>query len=68
MDNAIWAIWYDIEKEHEPAYLEWMHKIYLPKIQSEAGCLWVAHYRAGANEMRQVMYLLSMKVEAKLVA
>ena len=50
MDNAIWAIWYDIEKDQEHEYLEWMHKTYLPKIQSEAGCLWVAHYRAGANE------------------
>jgi hypothetical protein len=50
MDNAIWAIWYDLKKEQEEDYLEWMHGTYLPKIQSETGCLWVAHYKAGAKE------------------
>ena len=48
MDNAIWAIWYDLEDNNDQEYFDWMHD-YLPFIQSKTGCLW-AHYKAGANE------------------
>ena len=50
MDNAIWAIWYDLEDNNDQEYFDWMHNDYLPFIQSKTGCLWAAHYKAGANE------------------
>ena len=50
MDDAIWAIWYDLEDNNDQEYFDWMHNDYLPFIQSKTGCLWAAHYKAGANE------------------
>jgi len=43
MDNAIWAIWYDLKDGEDKDYINWMHKDYLPMIQSQTGCLWAAH-------------------------
>ena len=50
MDNAIWAIWYDLNDKDTSGYLDWMHNDYLPRLQSSPGCLWAAHYKAGAKE------------------
>jgi len=50
MDNAIWAIWYDLKDGEDLDYIDWMHNEYLPMIQSQSGCLWAAHYKAGASE------------------
>jgi hypothetical protein len=50
MDNAIWAIWYDLPDQDNTDYFNWMHNDYLPSIQQKPGCLWAAHYKAGGKE------------------
>ena len=50
MDNAIWAIWYDLKDGEDLEYINWTHNEYLPMIQSQTGCLWAARYKAGVSE------------------
>ena len=44
MDQSIRICWYDLPESRREEYLSWLHEIYLPKIQSRAGVIWVAHY------------------------
>ncbi|MBW1765827.1 MAG: hypothetical protein JRJ65_02110 [Deltaproteobacteria bacterium] len=44
MDNGIKAVWYDLDKGAKEGYLSWLHRSFLPELQSRPGYLWVAHY------------------------
>ncbi|MBM3342526.1 MAG: hypothetical protein FJY56_10520 [Betaproteobacteria bacterium] len=43
MDRAIWAHWYDLPGG-DAGYLNWLHQTFMPKILSNRGVLWAAHY------------------------
>ena len=44
MENAIWAIFYDVPDDIRSAYLDWFHNVHLPQTLSRPGYLWAAHY------------------------
>lgn len=50
MNEAIWATWYDLADDGRAAWLDWLHREYLPWLRRRDGVSWVAHYRnAGAG-------------------
>ena len=48
MDRAYWIIWYDLPPEND-AYLDWLHRSYIPKVVQRPGVLWAAHYASVPN-------------------
>jgi hypothetical protein len=46
MDNAIWAIYYDLSEANRERYLNWFHEDHLPGLLSRSGYLWAAHYES----------------------
>lgn len=56
MDQGIWATWYDLEREDEDRFLDWLHGEHLPALQATPGFAWAAHYRSegGGEAMRHV--------------
>jgi len=44
MDHALSAVLYDLPAERRKDYLNWFHEIHIPKLLSECGYLWAAHY------------------------
>ena len=56
MDQAVWAIWYDLQDHTQTEYIEWLHKEYLPNLQMRPGFTWAAHYRSqgGGTDMEKV--------------
>jgi hypothetical protein len=44
MDNAISVVLYDLPAEKRKDYLSWFHERHVPKLLSECGYLWAAHY------------------------
>src|SRR5688572_28579531 len=48
VDKSIWAHWYNFpggDSADKDSYLGWLHGKYLPKMLSNRGVLWVAHYK-----------------------
>lgn len=45
MDNAIWALFYDISPEDKAEYLHWFHSQHIPDKLQRDGYLWAAHYQ-----------------------
>lgn len=45
MDNAIWALFYDISSADEKEYLQWFHNQHIPEKLERKGYLWASHYR-----------------------
>ena len=56
MDQAVWAIWYDLQDQTQSEYIDWLHKEYLPILQSRPGFTWAAHYQSqgGGADMEKV--------------
>ncbi len=52
MENAIWAVFYDLPEEGLDEYLSWFHEVHLPEALSRKGYLWAAHYRILPHEKR----------------
>lgn len=50
MDLGIWAIWYELDREHRSEYAEWFHGVHIPEKLSRPGYLWAAHYALEANK------------------
>ena len=48
MDRALWISWYDLAPESD-AYLDWLHRTYIPKVVRRSGVLWAAHYASVPN-------------------
>ena len=48
MDRALWISWYDLAPESD-AYLDWLHRTYIPKVVRRSGMLWAAHYASVPN-------------------
>lgn len=44
MDNAIWAVYYNLLDTNRERYLNWFHGEHLPELLSRSGYLWGAHY------------------------
>lgn len=44
MDKSIWINWYNLPGGDRDGYLAWMHGTYMPKVLSNPGVLWAAHY------------------------
>jgi hypothetical protein len=54
MDNALWATFYDLPGKNRDSYLNWFHKVFIPRTLSRSGYLWAAHYeKAYAGERFQ---------------
>ena len=52
MDNAIFAVFYDLSEGSRDKYLSWFHEIHIPELCSLYGCLWAAHYEAAPSGQR----------------
>ena len=44
MDQAIWAIWYDLDDADRAPFLDWLHAKYLPALALSPAFTWVAQY------------------------
>lgn len=44
MDRSIWATWYDLPKEEEAEYIDWLHGAHVKEALGRPGYLWAAHY------------------------
>jgi hypothetical protein len=56
MTFGLWATWYDIDEPARPAWFDWLHGQYLPRLAADPGHAWVAHYRyrGGGPQMDSV--------------
>ena len=48
MDRAYWISWYDLPPDSN-AYLDRLHRSYIPKVARRPGVLWAAHYASVPN-------------------
>jgi len=57
MNNAIWALFYDISSDDEDEYLDWFHSQHIPEKLRREGYLWAAHYQVvdPGHEFRPVL-------------
>lgn len=54
MDNAVWAVFYDLPEKGRDEYLSWFHEVHIPEKLSRPGYRWAAHYEnAPAGERFQ---------------
>ena len=44
MDRSIWATWYDLPKEDEAEYNDWLHHTHIRETLKRPGYMWAAHY------------------------
>ncbi len=44
MDRGIWATWYDLPKEGEAEYNDWLHNAHIKDALKRPGYMWAAHY------------------------
>ncbi|MDA0785274.1 MAG: hypothetical protein O3B37_03195, partial [Proteobacteria bacterium] len=44
MGEVLRADWFDLAKEDRDAHWAWMHREFLPALQSASGVAWVGHY------------------------
>lgn len=44
VDKSIWAHWYNLPGGDQQGHLDWLHNRFMPKILSNRGVLWAAHY------------------------
>lgn len=52
MDGAIWAILYDLGKEHRAEYLDWFHDIHIPEKLGRPGYVFAGHYAVVGTDGR----------------
>lgn len=45
MDKSIWAHWYNLPGGDKDGFFDWLHGKFMPKILSNPGVLWAAHYK-----------------------
>ena len=45
-DRALWISWYDVPEAGRDAYLDWLHRVYMPALLRRPDFLWAAHYAA----------------------
>lgn len=50
MDQAIWAIVYDISEAARAEYMDWFHGEHMPEKLARPGYVWAAHYHLMASD------------------
>ncbi len=54
VDRAIWATWYDLPEDGREEFIDWLHKVYIPRELQRPGILWAAHYENDVSEKRRL--------------
>ena len=44
-DRGFWFSWYDLPKDGSDEHVAWLHESYVPKVLSQPGVLWAAHFK-----------------------
>ena len=44
VDKGLWITWYNLPGD-DPNHLKWTHESWMPKVLSNPGVLWAAHYK-----------------------